>query len=159
MKNLDHCWILERGKWLLNSPTFSLTAFLYSVHPVSQPIPLRSVSINSGVYLLVNVYNNKVMDLSGNDNKSVSTFPLHGGPNQQVCSQLLHHRHQPTGFCANLTSPQWRIEYLGDGYSIRSISSGKYLTSEECVCDGAAVVANGFPVSWNLSSALDSSDI
>ncbi|KAI0796421.1 hypothetical protein BC629DRAFT_1505456 [Irpex lacteus] len=118
MKNLDHCWILER------------------VHPVSQPIPLRSVSINSGVYLLVNVYNNKVMDLSGNDNKSVSTFPLHGGPNQQ-----------------------WRIEHLGEGYSIRSISSGKYLTSEECVCDGAAVVANGFPVSWNLSSALDSSDI
>ncbi len=91
MKNLDHCWILERGKWLLNSPTFGFTAFLYSVHPVSQPIPLRSVSINSGVYLLVNVYNNKVMDLSGNDNKSVSTFPLHGGPNQQVCLQLLHH--------------------------------------------------------------------
>lgn len=50
-------------------------------------------------------------------------------------------------------------ERFGEGYSIRSISSGRYLTSEECACDGAAVVANEFPVSWKLSSALDSSDI
>ncbi|KAI0089353.1 hypothetical protein BDY19DRAFT_945440 [Irpex rosettiformis] len=110
MGNLNQCWMLEKV--------------------VSQPKPerLEQASFTSGVYVLVNVLDGKVMDLSGDDHKSVITFPLHGGSNQQ-----------------------WHIESLGEGYSIRNLSSWKYLTVEEGICDGATVVANGFPVSWEIS--------
>ncbi len=54
---------------------------------------------------------------------------------------------------------KWRIEPLGEGYSIRSISSGKYVTFEERIGDGALAIANGFPVSWDVSSVWNSSDV
>ncbi|KAI0796422.1 ricin B lectin domain-containing protein [Irpex lacteus] len=116
--NVNQCWILEK------------------VQPAPRPSALNKASIRSGAYLVVNAHNNKVLDLSASDNKSIITFPLHGGANQQ-----------------------WRIEPLGEGYSIRSISSGKYVTFEERIGDGALVIANGFPVSWDVSSVWNSSDV
>jgi hypothetical protein len=34
------------------------------------------------------------------------------------------------------------------------VSTGKYLTGEEGISDGAALIANGFPVSWKVVIAV-----
>lgn len=42
------------------------------------------------------------------------------------------------------------FESLGEGYSIRSVSTGKYITLEEGIADGASLNASPFPVSWKV---------
>ncbi|KZT30082.1 carbohydrate-binding module family 13 protein [Neolentinus lepideus HHB14362 ss-1] len=88
-------------------------------------------SIIHGTYTLVSMRaNTAAMDLSGGDNKSIISFPVHGGVNQQ-----------------------WSIMPLAHGpersYTIRSAVSGLYLTIEPDAGTGAVkVVGNEFPASW-----------
>jgi hypothetical protein len=48
----------------------------------------------------------------------------------------------------NLFPLQWRFEPLGQGYSIRNVSTGLYVTSEVGIGDNVPVVASPFPSSW-----------
>ncbi|TFK51223.1 hypothetical protein OE88DRAFT_1520932 [Heliocybe sulcata] len=86
-----------------------------------------------GTYTLVSVKaDTAAMDLSGGDNKSVISFPVHGAANQQ-----------------------WSLMPLAHGpehsYTIRSTGSGLYLTIEPDARTGAVrVVANEFPASWDV---------
>lgn len=45
---------------------------------------------------------------------------------------------------------QWEISHLGEGFSIRSVSSGKYLTIEAGIYNGVPIAVSGFPVSWMI---------
>jgi len=78
-----------------------------------------------GIYTFTNVLSSSAMDLSGGDHKSIIGFPAHGRDNQQ-----------------------WELTPLGHGFSIRSLSSGQYLTIEAGIYNGVPIVASPFPVSW-----------
>ncbi|GJE99691.1 RICIN domain-containing protein [Phanerochaete sordida] len=84
-------------------------------------------SWSPGVYSLVNAKSGTAADLSGGDGRSIIGYPLHSGKNQQ-----------------------WNFESFGDGYTIRSVFSGLYLTMEDTIGDGAVLVASSFPVSWKI---------
>lgn len=43
---------------------------------------------------------------------------------------------------------KWELIPLGHGFSIRSISSGQYLTIEAGIYNGVPIVASSYPVSW-----------
>ena len=67
---------------------------------------------------------------------------------------LLYARHVDTD-----CPVQWLFAPLGDGYTIRSVLSGLYLTVEAGVSEGAVLVATPFPVSWKVSSANEGGEL
>ncbi|KAI0703406.1 hypothetical protein BC835DRAFT_1224871, partial [Cytidiella melzeri] len=78
-------------------------------------------------YSLVNVQSGTSLDLSGADEKSIIGFPSHSGKNQQ-----------------------WRFESLGEGYTMRSLYTGQYLTVEDGIVHEGPLIASPFPVSWKV---------
>lgn len=54
---------------------------------------------------------------------------------------------------------QWAFDSLGEGYTIRSMSSGEYLTIADGVADGATLVASPFPVAWKVKSAIEGGEL
>ncbi|KAJ3547396.1 hypothetical protein NM688_g5408 [Phlebia brevispora] len=90
----------------------------------------------AGVYSLINAGSGTVLDLSGGDGTSIIGFPPHHGPNQQ-----------------------WLFTPLGEGYTIRSVSSGLYLTVENSILDNAGIVASPFPVTWKIKAAYEGGEL
>ncbi|EPQ53020.1 hypothetical protein GLOTRDRAFT_95070 [Gloeophyllum trabeum ATCC 11539] len=112
----------------------------HSPKPSEQPEPPATAEKPAkpriqGVYTPVSLTSDSIpaaaaMDLSGGDHKSVISFPLHGGLNQQ-----------------------WSFMPLTNGpegsYTIRSRGGGVYLTVEPDLRGGVLkVVATEFPASW-----------
>ncbi|KAH8111572.1 ricin B lectin domain-containing protein [Phellopilus nigrolimitatus] len=83
------------------------------------------MELEPGIYIMRNFRSNSVIDLSGADSKTIIGFPWHGHENQQ-----------------------WEFDRLGDGWYIRSVHTGGYLTIEKGMGNGFPVVANNYPVSW-----------
>ncbi|KAI0338728.1 hypothetical protein BDW22DRAFT_1362432 [Trametopsis cervina] len=101
----------------------------------TKPEP-KQLKWKAGVYSLINVKSNSAMDLSAADDQSLIGFPPHTGRNQQ-----------------------WKFEPLGEGYTIRSISSGRYLTVADSVVNEGALVASHFPVSWKVSVVSEGEEV
>jgi len=80
-------------------------------------------------------------------------FPTHGGDNQQVsaCSVLL------PAILINWVL-KWELTPLGLGFSIRSLSSGQYLTIEAGIYNGVPIVASPYPVSWAVQMDVHNQD-
>ncbi|KAF7794191.1 hypothetical protein EIP86_005323 [Pleurotus ostreatoroseus] len=90
-----------------------------------------------GVYTLINAGTGTVLDLSDKDKRSVIGFSPHYGPNQQ-----------------------WVFTALGDGYTVRSVTSGLYLTIEETALGNEpAIVASPFPVAWKIKAAAEGGEL
>ena len=84
------------------------------------------------------------------------TFPgflSHGGDNQQVsaCDVLL-----PAKLINRVL--KWELTPLGLGFSIRSLSSGQYLTIEVGIYNGVPIVASPYPVSWAVQKDVHNQD-
>jgi hypothetical protein len=47
---------------------------------------------------------------------------------------------------------QWEFTPLGQGYSIRSMYNGHYLTIEDGIQQGTRIIASPYPVSWALEA-------
>lgn len=47
---------------------------------------------------------------------------------------------------------------LGEGYTIRSVASGLYLTVEG-VSEGSALVGSPFPVTWKVKAANEGGEL
>ncbi|EGN97615.1 carbohydrate-binding module family 13 protein [Serpula lacrymans var. lacrymans S7.3] len=86
-------------------------------------------SIRSGqIYKCTNVKGGTTMDLSGGDNKSIIGYGFHSGPNQA-----------------------WIFDQASDnGWTIKSVGSGKYLGIEESPRDGLPVVAVSERFEWYI---------
>jgi len=83
---------------------------------------------SGGLYKFINAKGGTVIDLSGGDNRSIIGYPETGGPNQA-----------------------WVFEQTSDGpWTIRSVSSGKFLGVEGNYCDGVQVVAVDSPFRWDI---------
>lgn len=80
-------------------------------------------------------------------------FPSHGGDNQQVsaCGVLLL-----AILIGNIL--KWELTPLGLGFSIRSLSSGQYLTIEAGIYNGIPIVASPYPVSWTVQIDVHDQD-
>jgi len=94
--------------------------------------PGRRVSIEPGVYEIKNDVLGTTVDFNEVDRKSVVGYQYHGKGNQQ-----------------------WEFAPLGKGWSIKSASSGLYLTIEKGIGAGVPVVASEYPVAWNVQIEHD----
>ncbi|KAJ3506077.1 hypothetical protein NLJ89_g7073 [Agrocybe chaxingu] len=105
-------------------------------------------TLKPGVYRIVNDSNpDFVVDLSGQDLKTVITFGSHGGKNQQVLSNYLSRVIIPW-----LTELQWEFSRLGPGYSIRCLYNGAYITLGSGISEGGNLIATPYPVSWAIEA-------
>ncbi|KAF8151499.1 ricin B-like lectin [Crassisporium funariophilum] len=78
-------------------------------------------------YIIKNQKGGTVIDLNGNDNRSIIGFPRHGGPNQQ-----------------------WETIRTADGWHIKNVATGLYLSFEGQAGDGKKLVADQAPFLWHL---------
>ncbi|TRM66805.1 ricin B lectin domain-containing protein [Schizophyllum amplum] len=87
------------------------------------------MSINSGMsYRITNSKAGTVVDLSAMDNTSVIGWPYHSGSNQH-----------------------WTLDWAGNGWHFRSLSTGKYLSLGGAdAADGAALVGATEPFLWHI---------
>jgi len=92
-----------------------------------EPGLMREMDLQRGVYEIKNHIWGSAVDLNASDKKSVIAFSHHGEGNQQ-----------------------WEFSPLGKGWSIRSVSSGYYLTVEKGLGSGVPLVASEYPVAWNV---------
>jgi len=87
-----------------------------------------SFEVTSGTtYKITNVKSGTVVDLSGEDNKSIIGYPYHGGKNQQ-----------------------WTFNWTGKSWTIHSASSNQYLGVEGTPTDGTRLVAVNDPFEWHI---------
>ena len=114
-------------------------------------VTFAAPSFKPGVYLLTSAKCESVLDLSSGDNKTVIGFPLHGLGNQQVCCPRSAWY---LTFGTNPCSIQWKFEPLGAGFSIESVSSGLYMTTQfDIHPDGGKgwqIVVGTYPVAWQV---------
>ncbi|KAF9653588.1 hypothetical protein BDM02DRAFT_3125556 [Thelephora ganbajun] len=89
--------------------------------------PGRATSIEPGVYEIRNDILGATVDFNEADRKSVVGYQYHGKGNQQ-----------------------WEFAPLGKGWTIKSVSSGFYLTIEKGIGAGVPIVASEYPVAWNV---------
>jgi len=117
-------------------------------YPVPQPIdpifphiedatplitsPHRPPSFDPGVYEIKNDVLGVSVDFNEMDRKSVVGYQYHGNGNQQ-----------------------WEFAPLGKGWSIKSVSSGLYLTIEKGIGPGVPIVASEYPAAWNVQIEHD----
>ncbi|KAF9467503.1 ricin B-like lectin [Collybia nuda] len=84
--------------------------------------------VQSGqTYIITNAKSGTVVDLSGEDNKSIIGFPKHGGTNQR-----------------------WTLNWTGKSWTFRSVSSEMYLGLNGSPSDGTKLVAVTTPVEWHI---------
>ncbi|TFK61281.1 ricin B-like lectin [Pluteus cervinus] len=87
-----------------------------------------SVPLQNGVtYVITNVKSRTVLDLSAGDNRSVIGWPRHNGPNQR-----------------------WTLVWAGNGWNIRSLSSGLFLNIDGSPENGTRLVATSAPILWHI---------
>ncbi|CAA7264521.1 unnamed protein product [Cyclocybe aegerita] len=87
-------------------------------------------TLKPGVYRIVNDSNpDFVVDLSGQDLKTIIAFGSHGGKNQQ-----------------------WEFSRLGPGYSISCLYNGMYMTLGSGISEGGNMIAIPYPVSWAVEA-------
>nr|AEE98237.1 ricin B-like lectin [Macrolepiota procera] len=87
-----------------------------------------STQVSSGqTYKITNVKAGTVIDLSGEDNKSIIGYPYHSGKNQQ-----------------------WTFNWTGKAWTLRSASSGSYLGIEGTPAGGTRLVAVNDPFEWHI---------
>jgi hypothetical protein len=91
--------------------------------------PDHTASIEPGVYEIKNDLLGTTVDFNEVDRKSVVAFQYHGKGNQQ-----------------------WELAPLGKGWTIKSVSSGLYLTIEKGIGAGVPIVASEYPVAWNMQA-------
>jgi len=135
------------------------------LHPEPSTMTIASNHrLQPGVYQIFNDASGTVIDLAGNDfiigirqipwariiYGFCLGFPVHDGQNQRVrlafyfISRLYNEK-----FHTNIFA-QWEFAPLGEGYSIRSLYNGHYLTIEEGIHDGVRIIASRYPTSWAL---------
>ncbi|KAF9030288.1 ricin B-like lectin [Hymenopellis radicata] len=86
------------------------------------------MSVVSGTtYKIVNAKSGTVIDLSGVDNKTIIGYPDHNGPNQQ-----------------------WTLNWIGNAWTFRSVSSGLYLGLGGASADGTRLLAVSDAVPWHI---------
>ncbi|RDB22017.1 hypothetical protein Hypma_010816 [Hypsizygus marmoreus] len=84
--------------------------------------------VQSGfTYKITNAKSGTVVDLSGQDNRSIIGFPSHGGTNQQ-----------------------WALEWTNIGWTFRSVATGLYLSIDGSPADGTRLVAVTTPFGWHI---------
>ncbi|KAJ3576322.1 hypothetical protein NP233_g490 [Leucocoprinus birnbaumii] len=88
-----------------------------------------SAQIVSGqTYKITNVKSGNVVDLSGLDNHTIIGYPYHSGKNQQ-----------------------WKFEWVGDAWTIQSVSSGQYIGTEGSnFANGTQLVSVTSPFKWDI---------
>ncbi|KAI4527729.1 hypothetical protein K525DRAFT_231673 [Schizophyllum commune Loenen D] len=93
------------------------------------PIIALAASITSGQsYKITNSKGGTVVDLSAGDNTSIIGWPYHEGSNQQ-----------------------WTLDWAGDGWNFRSLSTGKYISLGGAdAANGARLVAETDPFTWHI---------
>ncbi|KAL1674246.1 hypothetical protein EV122DRAFT_293580 [Schizophyllum commune] len=121
------------------------------------PVLALAASITSGQsYKITNSKGGTVVDLSAGDNTSIIGWPYHEGSNQQLCA-----RHRPrlrsrpySTFVATDTNRlhlQWTLDWAGDGWNFRSLSTGKYISLGGAdAANGARLVAETDPFTWHI---------
>ncbi|KAL1686543.1 hypothetical protein GGG16DRAFT_128635 [Schizophyllum commune] len=106
------------------------------------PIIALAASITSGQsYKITNSKGGTVVDLSAGDNTSIIGWPYHEGSNQQPSfvtdTDRLH--------------LQWTLDWAGDGWNFRSLSTGKYISLGGAdAANGARLVAETDPFTWHI---------
>ncbi|KAG5643460.1 hypothetical protein DXG03_000892 [Asterophora parasitica] len=84
--------------------------------------------VQSGfTYRITNAKSGTVIDLSGEDFKSIIGYPNHNGTNQQ-----------------------WTLNWTGVGWTFRSVSSGLYLAIDGSNTNGTRLVAVTTPFGWHI---------
>lgn len=131
---------------LSRTSTMSLNAGYHSTVSYAPPIETPPLSppgsIEPGIYEIKNHVWGSAVDLNAADKRSVIAFSYHGQGNQQVRGRE-HIVVPPTD-----SQHQWEFTPLGKGWSIRSASSGMYLTVEKGIGSGVPLVASDYPVAW-----------
>ncbi|KAL1731600.1 hypothetical protein EV714DRAFT_208546 [Schizophyllum commune] len=129
------------------------------------PIIALAASITSGQsYKITNSKGGTVVDLSAGDNTSIIGWPYHEGSNQQVCiSSPVVRRFLHEGILGHfIVKPsfvtdtdrlhlQWTLDWAGDGWNFRSLSTGKYISLGGAdAANGARLVAETDPFTWHI---------
>ncbi|KAJ7724854.1 ricin B-like lectin [Mycena metata] len=84
--------------------------------------------VQSGLtYRITNAKAGTVVDLSGGDNRSIIGYPYHAGPNQH-----------------------WMVTWTGHAWTIRSLSSGLYLSLGGTPGDGTPLIATSTPFEFDI---------
>ncbi|KAF8879565.1 ricin B-like lectin [Infundibulicybe gibba] len=78
-------------------------------------------------YKITNVKSGTVIDLSGEDNRSIIGYPYHNGANQK-----------------------WTLDWTGTSWAIRSSASQVYLALEASPTNGVRLVASPTPGEWHI---------
>jgi len=94
--------------------------------------PGRRASFEPGVYEIKNDLLGSTVELNEVDRKSVVGYQYTGKGNQQ-----------------------WDFAPLGKGWTIKSVSSGLYLTLEKGIGAGVPIVASEYPAAWGVQIELD----
>ncbi|KAG6844367.1 hypothetical protein H0H87_007443 [Tephrocybe sp. NHM501043] len=87
----------------------------------------RELVQSGNVYTITNAKSGTVIDLSGEDNRSIIGFPGYGTPNQQ-----------------------WKLEWTNIGWTFQSVGSGQYLGIDGSNTDGTRLVAVSNPFGWHI---------
>ncbi|KAF7760721.1 hypothetical protein Agabi119p4_10130 [Agaricus bisporus var. burnettii] len=88
---------------------------------------MSSEVVSGQSYRITNVKAGNALDLSGVDDRSIIGYPYHGGMNQQ-----------------------WTFTWEGDAWSIRSVSSSKYLGIDGNPNNGTKLVADTQMFKWHI---------
>ncbi|KAL1662849.1 hypothetical protein GGF50DRAFT_58061 [Schizophyllum commune] len=116
------------------------------------PIIALAASITSGQsYKITNSKGGTVVDLSAGDNTSIIGWPYHEGSNQQV--RILEHFIVKPSFVTDTDRLhlQWTLDWAGDGWNFRSLSTGKYISLGGAdAANGARLVAVTDPFTWHI---------
>ncbi|KAG6840074.1 hypothetical protein C0991_009186 [Blastosporella zonata] len=84
--------------------------------------------VQSGLtYTITNAKSGTVVDLSGQDNKSIIGFPGYGTTNQQ-----------------------WKLTWTNIGWTFQSVGNGLYLSVDGSSTDGTRLVAVTTPFGWDI---------
>ncbi|KAG6810274.1 hypothetical protein H0H92_012603 [Tricholoma furcatifolium] len=95
--------------------------------------------VQSGyTYTLTNVKSGTVMDLSGQDNKSIIGFPSYGTTNQQA------------NFLRWPIAVPWKLTWTSIGWVFQSVGNGLYLSIDGSPADGTRLVATTTPFGWDI---------
>ena len=108
------------------------------------------MSLEEGIYTITNVKSGTALDLSGGDNRSIIGFDFHGQGNQQVSNSLNQDDRRLQTSYRNFIL-QWSIQKKDCGYTIRGLSTGKFLSYEGSnLRDAVKVIAADGEKIWEI---------